>query len=149
MLCNSLHHTGVVVANLEQMVRFYTEQLGMQVRLELDSIAPPTGNHTGIPRARRKLVFLGFPGEDHQVELVHYLDPPATNGYLDKHQLGAMHLCFNVDDLEASYQTLQAQGVRFVTEPKWSPTPEGLSIGVVYAQDPEGNWIELIQWPEG
>ena len=53
-MLTGLHHTGIVVEDIEQMVRFYTEDLGMRVLLELDSVAPPEGNHTGIPGARRK-----------------------------------------------------------------------------------------------
>lgn len=145
MACSGLHHTGLTVRDLDRMVTFYTEELGLEVRHELDSIAPPEGNHTGVSGSRRKLVFLGFPGQQHQIELVHYLAPEAEDGYLDKLQLGAMHLCFNVDDIESIYVSLQQRGVRFVTEPKWSEV-EGARIGVVYAQDPEGNWIEFIQW---
>lgn len=145
MTCSGLHHTGVTVRDLERMVAFYTAELGLEVRHELDSVAPPEGNHTGVPGARRKLVFLGFPGQEHQIELVHYVDPTAGDGYLDKLQLGATHLCFNVDDLDSTYHTLQQRGVRFVTEPKWSEV-DGTRIGVVYARDPEGNWLEFIQW---
>ena len=32
----------------------------MEIRQTIDSIAPPEGNHTGVPGSRRKLVFLGL-----------------------------------------------------------------------------------------
>jgi len=147
-MITGLHHTGIVVDDLDVMVRFYTEELGLSVLLELHSVAPPEGNHTGIPNARRKLVFLGWTESQHQIELVRYLDPPAPDGHVDKHRLGAGHICFNVSDIRQVYDTLKAKGVRFVTEPKFSDSPNG-PIGVVYAQDPESNWLELIQWPSG
>ncbi len=128
------------------MVRFYTEDLGLELLLQVDSIAPPGGDHTGVPGARRKLVFVGR-GDGHQIELVHYLEPPASEGHLDKHQFGAMHVCFNVSDLQQVYQTLRSRGVRFATEPKYNDIPEQGRMGIVYAQDPEGNWLEFIQWP--
>ncbi|MCA9177159.1 MAG: VOC family protein [Planctomycetales bacterium] len=140
---SGMHHTGIVVRDLAAMERFYVGQLGLTKLKEIDSIAPPGGNHTGVPDARRKLLFLELTAGGHQIELVHYLSPPASPGGLDKHQLGAMHICFTVDDIEAVYAQLSAQGVQFATEPKYSEV-DGRRIGVVYAQDPEGNWLEFI-----
>ena len=141
-MIQGMHHTGITVRDLDRMVDFYTKTLGFEKLLEVDSVAPPEGNHTGVPNSRRKLVFVGKPG-GHQIELVHYISPPASEGHLDKHQLSAMHVCFVVDDLDETYQQLSQQNVRFVTEPKYSEV-DGRRVGVVYAQDPEDNWIEFI-----
>jgi catechol 2,3-dioxygenase-like lactoylglutathione lyase family enzyme len=137
-------HTGLVVRDLERMVRFYTETLGLQVEQEIDSIAPPTGDHTGLPGARRKLVFLGF-GGGHQIELVYYLEPESPEGGSDRHQLGGMHICFDVENLIETCEKVKSQGVEFLTEPKFSTTPSGQRVGVVYLQDPEGNWLEFVE----
>jgi catechol 2,3-dioxygenase-like lactoylglutathione lyase family enzyme len=128
------------------MVAFYTNVLGLKKLREIESVAPPGGDHTGIPGARRKLVFVGFGDGGHQIELVHYIDPPSPKGHLDKHQFGATHVCFNVRDLEKVHRDLSDRGVRFVTPPKFRDTPSG-RIGICYAQDPEGNWLEFIQAP--
>jgi glyoxylase I family protein len=147
------HHTGIVVKDLDEMVRFYTEVLGLKVKLELDSNAPPEGNHTGIPDSQRKLVFLGLDtaanetnADRHQIELVHYIEPPAADVAIDKHQIGAMHVCLEVDNLQSEYERLQSKGVTFATEPKYSQPPGQGRVGVIYGQDPEGNWFELIEW---
>ena len=137
-------HTGLVVCDLDQMIQFYTETLGLQIELEIDSNAPPTGDHTGLAGARRKLVFLGF-GSGHQLELVHYLEPQSPEGGLDRHQLGGMHVCFDVENLLETHESLASQGVSFLTEPKFSETSTGQRVGVVYFQDPEGNWLELVE----
>ncbi len=142
-LIQGFHHTGIVVKDLDKMVRFYTQDLGLRILRRIDSLAPPEGDHTGVPGAHRQLVFVGFEG-DHQIELVHYVCPPATEGYLDKHQLGAGHICFDVEDLRQTCSELRTRGVRFVTEPKFR-SYEGRELGIVYAQDPEGNWLEFVQ----
>tara|TARA_B100002052_G_C15658942_1_gene496336 strand:+ start:278 stop:733 length:456 start_codon:yes stop_codon:yes gene_type:complete len=142
-MITGFHHTGVVVHDLPAMTAFYQDVIGLELLGEIDSVAPPEGNHTGIPNARRKLVFLGIAG-DHQIELVHYLDPPAAPGGTGSHQLNAMHICFMVDDLRGEFERLQDAGVRFLTEPKFSLV-DGREVGVVYGQDPEGNWIEFIE----
>lgn len=143
---SGFHHTGITVDDLDLMQRFYTEVIGLEHLQTVDSLAPPTGDHTGIPGARRKLVFLGFAG-DHQIELVHYLDPPARSGHLHRHQLGSMHVCFKVVDLRKTVEILQSHNVAFVTEPKFKEI-DGAEVGVIYAHDPEGNVVEFIQWQQ-
>jgi catechol 2,3-dioxygenase-like lactoylglutathione lyase family enzyme len=140
------NHSGFVVQDIERMVGFYRDVLGLTVVRETDSVAPPEGNHTGIPNAHRTLVFIGAPTGEHQLELVHYIDPPSPDGArADRNQLGAAHVCFNVEDLPGLYERLAAQGVRFVTPPKMQTHPDGRRTGICYAQDPEGNWLEFIQ----
>ena len=141
------NHSGFVVQDIDLMVAFYRDTLGLTVMNEIDSVAPPEGDHTGIPGAHRTLVFVGKPEGDHALELVHFLDPPSPDGHLDRLQLGAAHICFDVTDLEALHQELSSKGVRFVTEPIMTDTPEGLRRGICYAQDPEGNYVEFIQPP--
>lgn len=141
-MITGFHHTGIVVQDLPAMVRFYTEELGLDVLKRLESSAGEGGDHTGVPGAVRTLVFVGFEG-GHQIELIHYHTPPASSGHLDKHQLGASHVCFLVDDLEKTHSDLSSRGVEFVTEPKFKVV-NGKTIGVIYLRDPEGNWLELI-----
>ena len=99
----------------------------------------------GIPGAQRTLVFVGKTDGDHALELVHFIEPPSPDGHLHRHQLGAAHVCFNVDDLETLHRELTAQGVRFVTDPIFRELPDGGRFGICYAQDPEGNYLEFIQ----
>ncbi len=140
----SIHHTGLVVRDLESMVSFYTEVVGLNLLAEVDSIAPASGDHTGVSGARRRLVFVGETNGG-QIELVKYDDPgsPSSAG-LDRHQLGSLHLCFRIDNLEETHQRLSARGVRFLTEPVFREM-HGRRVGVVYAQDPEDNWIEFLE----
>ena len=144
-MVTGFNHSGLVVRDLDAMVEFYRDTLGLTVMREVESVAPPMGDQTGIPGARRTLVFLGKPECEHALELVHYIEPPSPKGYLDRHQTGATHICFNVDDLERLYPRLSRKGVRFVTPPILRDTPEGGKSGICYAQDPEGNWLEFIE----
>lgn len=137
-------HTGLVVRDLDLMTRFYTDVLGLRVLDRIDSIAPEIGDHTGFPGARRKLVFLGFE-DGHQLELVKYFEPESPEGGCDRHDRGSMHVCFQVDNLMELYYKLSSQGVKFLTEPKFNRVSNGKTVGVVYFQDPEGNWLEFVQ----
>lgn len=144
-MISSLNHTGIVVQDLDAMVSFYTEDLGLTVTARYESVTGEDGGHVGIPGAKRLDVFLGLDEVGHQIELLHYVEPSAGPGHLDKHQLGATHICFLVDDLRETHAELLAKGVRFVKEPIFATTPDGNDWGVAYFQDPEGNWLELIE----
>ena len=142
------NHSGLVVRDIEKMVAYYRDVLGLAVRREIDSVAPPHGDHTGIPGAHRTLVFVGKPEGEHALELVHYIQPPSPGEHHPAQNIvGAEHICFNVDNLKELYEQLTARGVHFVTPPIFRETPEGLIMGICYSQDPEGNWVEFIQPP--
>ena len=143
-MVTGFNHTGIVVQDLDTMVDFYCGQLGLSELNRVESNAPPEGNHTGIPGSRRTLVFVGME-EGHRIELVKYHEPESHDGYLDVPQLGAMHICFNVDDMRETQKNLTAKGIRFVTDPIFRTDDDGIEHGIVYAQDPEGNWLEFIQ----
>ena len=145
-MITGFNHSGFVVRDIEMMVGFYRDTLGLTVMRESHSVAPPEGDHTGIPGAERTLVFVGKPGGEHVLELVHFIDPPSPKGHLDRHQLGAAHICFNVTDLGALAAKLKGEGINFITDPIFHKTPEG-TRGICYVQDPEGNFVELIQPP--
>ena len=144
-MITGFNHSGFVVKDIDKMVAFYRDLLVLTVLRDVDSKAPPEGDHTGIPGAHRTLVFVGKTDGDHALELVHFIEPPSPPGHLDRHQLGAAHVCFNVDDLEELHEELEAQGVRFVTDPIFRVLPGGGRFGICYAQDPEGNYLEFIQ----
>ena len=138
------NHSGFVVRDLDKMVSFYRDDLGLTIDREIDSKAPTEGDHTGIPGAHRTLIFVGKGGE-HALELVYYVEPESPKGHLDRNQLGATHICFNVSDIEQLYEKLKAKGVKFVTPPVMKTNSDGSKRGICYCQDPEGNWLEFIQ----
>jgi catechol 2,3-dioxygenase-like lactoylglutathione lyase family enzyme len=144
-MITGFNHTGFVVENLDAMVSFYRDTLGLSVIRERDSQAPPEGDHTGIPGAHRYLVFVGKPEGSHVLELVHYIDPPSPAGHLNSHQLGSAHVAFNVQDLQGLHEQLRKAGVRFLTPPLREVVSESRLVNICYGQDPEGNWLEFIE----
>ena len=118
------NHSGFVVQDIDKMVSFYRDDLGLTVDREVDSKAPLEGDHTGIPGAHRTLVFVGKGGE-HALELVYYIYPESPEGHLERNQLGAAHVCFNVEDIEQLYEDLKSKGVHFTPPPIMKTNPYG------------------------
>ena len=125
------------------MVNFYCDELGLAELHRVESVAPPEGNHTGIAGSRRTLVFVGFE-DGHRIELVKYHEPASADRNDGMTRLGTSHICFNVADIEETHARLSARGILFVTAPIIRRDEDGRH-GIVYARDPEGNWLEFIE----
>ena len=55
--------------------------------------------------------------------------------------LGAAHLAFEVEDIEETFRRLERGGARVMNPPaELAPGRIGC-----YLQDPDGNWLELLQ----
>lgn len=64
---------------------------------------------------------------------------------LQNYYVGASHICFLVDDIEAEYKRLAAGGVRF-NSPPVDIVRDGKPVGrALYLFDPDGITVELDQ----
>ena len=75
------------------------------------------------------------------LELIQYTNPKGKKALYDIQDVGASHVCFLVDDIEAAYRELKAKGVQFLSEPV--QLPKGGAI--VYLRDPDGYCLEFYQ----
>ena len=111
----------------------------MQARYE--RTGPGIEQVVGYEGAHLQIVLMGA-GGDHSLELIQYRNPaPARRPTEERSVLGATHLCFQVDDIEKTFQALVSNGAKVLNP------PEELAAGRVacYLQDPDGNWLELLQ----
>ncbi|WP_033289744.1 VOC family protein [Amycolatopsis jejuensis] len=140
-----LDHTGIVVPDLEQAIRFYTTAFGAEVvGREPDTDVDPDA--IGLPgepvRLRGALLRCGAG----LLELHEYLTPRGRESRRPC-DTGIGHLAFAVTDIDAMYTSLRREGVTFGTTPQTIET--GLYAGRrwVYGRDPWGVLIELCQHP--
>ena len=83
---------------------------------------------------------------DTTLELLEYRSPPSeTDEPLRSNSLGASHVAFLVEDIEATKAELEAKGIEF-----YSPVnivDEGVLAGWrwVYFEDPDGYPLELVE----
>ena len=120
-------HTMLRVTEPEKSRAFY-EALGMEFRRE----SPIVRNG----ELEATLYFLGFPGQDEELELTFNHDGST-------YDLGTAygHIAIGVDDLDATLASLAAQGI----EPERAPyqVREGGSW-LCFVRDPDGYRIEII-----
>ena len=113
-------HNNLNVFDLDKSLAFYEEALGLH------------------PVSRKEaadgsfiLVYLGYPGQVHQLELTWLKDRTETYDLGDNE----IHLAFESDDYQASLVKHQEMGcVCFINE----------AMGIYFIEDPDGYWLEII-----
>jgi lactoylglutathione lyase len=122
-------HFGLRVADLDRSLAFYTA-----VGYEVIGEVPGTGlGH---------LTMLKLPGDEFvAIELVHDPDRPEVG---DGTRLS--HVVIHVESMDGTLAELAARGIDAET-----PTsPDGSAdFRTTWIVDPDGNRIELVQWPAG
>ncbi len=118
-------HTRFRVSDMEKSISFYRDILGMKV---IEQKTSARGS---------KLVFLKFPGMDCELELCSF---PSSGSVHVPEDL--VHLAFEVDDLEACVDQLNAAGIP-ITE---GPTESSSGTRFIFTEDPDKYEIELMQY---
>jgi lactoylglutathione lyase len=115
-------HTMVRVTDLENSLHFYRDALGLEVLRKSEH-----------PGGRFTLVYLAAPG-DHQaqIELTYNWDPEQYGG---GRNFG--HIAYEVDDIYALCERLQAHGVTISRPPR-----DGF---MAFIRSPDNISIELLQ----
>ena len=139
-MLKSFNHTGFVVRDLDRSVDFYTNVLGMNVARRMEREGEFINQVLGFPNAHIKGAFMDR-GEGHQLELIQYITPPSGPGGGSRNDLGATHLAFNVEDIDATFDQLVSRGALRLNP----PAEVAPGRRVCYMQDPDRNWIELIE----
>ena len=144
-----MNHTGFVVSDMERSLEFYQDLLGLKQERNQILEGKFISELVGYPDARLHIVYLGTGDLRHSVELIQYLNPAGTPAAMpERHQVGASHLGVIVDDLDAFYEELSSRGARFVSPPAIRPgAVYPMASKGCYMQDPDGNWLELLERP--
>jgi len=144
-MIKSFFHTGFVVQDLEKSVDFYVNVLGMRVAARVERHNEFISQVLAFPDTHIKGVLLDK-GEGHQLELVKYISPASGSGGINRNDLGAAHLAFYVEDLDRFYDETSQRGLRFNNPPAALHDDHGkLMRKAMYAQDPDGNWLEFVE----
>ncbi len=134
-------HTGIIVENMEQSLVFYQDFLGLEVIQEFWDDSDYICRITCLEDATAHFVKLRA-NDGTVLELLEY---PTHRTQLQPqpiHNVGVLHIAFEVGDVDLAVSTLQDLGVRVLSNPEVSP--EGIAK-VCFCLDPNGIRIELVE----
>lgn len=142
------HHTGIQVTDLEKSLTFYCDLLGLELLLRWNRTAPYIETFSGYPGVDMHGAILRMPDSEAILEILEYrnverqaIDPSTANP-------GTAHIAFRVDDCDALYDRLTAQGVKSVSRPVTPSIGPNQGGRTVLILDPDGFRVELLQPPK-
>ena len=139
-------HTGITVSDLDNAVGYFRDALGLAVSAPIPCSGELFEQVTGVPGCVIDICYVTAPG--HTIELLCYSSPPdKMSSGLRPCDNGHLHLCLEVDDIDA----VIAAGRRYGFEPV-NPVQlvrEGPRAGrkVIYTRGPDNLIIELMEPP--
>jgi catechol 2,3-dioxygenase-like lactoylglutathione lyase family enzyme len=148
-----IDHVNIVVRDLDRMVAFYTQVLGMtqtkRVTIQGDWIEAVVG----LKNVVADVVYLEM-ASGPRIELIKYQSPESRwpDGLADPSTGGFRHMAFLVDDIDKAYADFAARGVNtFIGKPQCVSSAQvsytsGIRKHLVYFRDPEGNVLEFCEY---
>ncbi|MEM9351918.1 MAG: VOC family protein [Planctomycetota bacterium] len=150
MAFRNLAHVGITVADMERSLRFYTELLNAEIILDTTVSSPGLSRTVSVPDAELHIVLMQLGNT--VLELIDYAHQTGQRILADNSQPGAMHVAFEVNDIDAAYQELTERGVEFNAPPYTFTDDDGpgvAGIRIAYFRDPDGNQLEMVSVPAG
>jgi catechol 2,3-dioxygenase-like lactoylglutathione lyase family enzyme len=139
---SGVHHIGIPVRDLERSLAWYGELFGLAAQVVGFADGAETSQLVGLDDARLRFAFL--PLGNTIVEFLEYERPVGRDFDRRNCDVGAVHVCLEVDDIQRAYRVLAERGVEFSIRPLPLHGPlEGETC--CYFRDPDGIQLELWQ----
>jgi glyoxylase I family protein len=143
----TLDHVSITVSDLERSLGFYRDLLGLREverhRLEGEGISTMAGKEGVV----MQVVRLAAPQTAGiLLDLQQYLAPRGSTSDASLGDVGHSHVCFGIDDIDGACAELRGRGVELVSDPVSFELETGV-LKVVFLKDPDGNVLELVEYP--
>jgi len=135
-------HTGIVVRDIEESLRFWRDVMGLKVEVDFREKGAFIDTVQGLCGVDLRILKLRAP-DGSTIELLedaaHPTRAPEHNRLCER---GIRHVAFTVADIEAAWKRLQEAGCDVLSAPVTAPDGKAR---LFFARDPEGNLMELVQ----
>lgn len=145
-----INHIGITVSNLENSIIFYEALTGGKIANKDEISGKRMAETQGLENTLIKFANLHLGNVN--IDILEYVEPKPSQAHYSNEQISAMHMCFEVDDIDAAVARLKAIGIHPDGKPIFFEEQDGLKnglgTGVAYFTDPDGTNLELIA-PKG
>ncbi len=110
MTLQRMDHVGVIVDDLAGAIEFFTELRGLEVQGRFSVGGAEVDRIVGLEGVENDAAMIQTPDGHGRLELIQFNAPPAEgDAHAPANTRGLRHLCFAVDDIEATLARLQAE----------------------------------------
>lgn len=142
----------ITVGDLDRALNFYGHVLGFEQVSEVEVAGEPYEHLMGVFGLRMRVARLRL-GEEH-IELMEVMTPRGRPIPVDSRSNDGwfQHIAIITPDMDRAYVWLREHGIEHASPapqrlPDWNPNAGG--IQAFYFRDPDGNTLEILQFPEG
>ena len=138
-MIGKLNHVGVATPSIEQSVALYRDVLG----------ATRIGEKFAMPEQGVWVCFVDLPNS--QIELIEpHGETSPLKGFLEKNPAGGQHhICFEVEDIIAARDDMQAKGATVLNGGTPRIGAHGTPVIFVHPKNMGGVLVELMETPKG
>ncbi len=133
-MIKKISHIAVIVPDLDEAMKFWVEALGLEL--------------SHVEQVAEQAVDVGFlPVGESDIELLKPItEDSGVAKFLQKKGPGIHHICFEVDDINATLTRLKEKGIQLINE---VPTigSGGKKIAFVHPKGTGGVLVELYELP--
>lgn len=144
-----LHHFNLIVSDMEKTKEFYNKRLGLEIALETVIEDEEFSRGVGLPKTKVLATFFRIPNNSGLIETFQYVNPKGRPLPSDAkaNDGGWTHICFQVPDIQKTYQEMQAKGIKFLSTPVTISKDHSHFAGVrfCYFRGPDREVIEILQ----
>ena len=108
MSIERFHNVSLTVKDADASSKWYAEHFGFEVESDSERTPEFSAQVTGVPGAHLRVVHMG--GHGLHLELMEYKNASGEAINTDPNNTGCLQIGFVVDDAEALYEKLQAEG---------------------------------------
>lgn len=141
---------GITVDDLERSIAFYSEVLSFELLAEWEVASTEYEHALGVFGTRLRIARMRLGGEE--VELMQFLAPRGRPMMPDSNSndVWFQHIAIIVSDIDRAYAQLRQHHVEHASSgpqrlPDWNPNAGGISA--FYFRDPDGNHLEILDFP--
>jgi catechol 2,3-dioxygenase-like lactoylglutathione lyase family enzyme len=151
-LVERLDSVGIPVSDADRSQAFYARVLGFKTEVDREVHGEQYEKLFGVFGVRLRSIRMSL-GDEH-IELMQFLAPRGRPLPADtrSNDLWFQHVAIIVSDMDAAYARLRENRVAHASTapqrlPDWNPNAGG--IRAFYFRDPDGNHLEILQFPAG
>jgi len=136
-----VHHIGITVRDMKRSFEWYSKMFGLKPGPVNHGQGQELSDAVQVENAELSFSMIEIGGT--RIEFLEYHNPRGKDFDLKNGDVGATHICLEIDDIDSAYETLLARGAVF-NAPAVTLTEGELVVSRwAYLRDPDGIQLEL------
>jgi catechol 2,3-dioxygenase-like lactoylglutathione lyase family enzyme len=145
MKITGIQHIGVPVRSMERSLAWYRDVFEIEPEFMMEADGPDTSAAVQLPDVSITAAFINV-GNTY-LELLEYHRPIGEDLSTRNCDVGSIHVCLDVDDIDEAYERLSSRGADFSAPPALIEEGPLAGYRFAYFRDPDRIQFELFQSP--